>query len=364
MLEVLDPEQNVSFVDHFLEIPLDLSDVLFITTANTTDTIPAPLLDRMEVIELGSYTREEKFHIAKNHLVPKQLKKHGEKASVMKITDKALYALIDGYTKEAGVRRLEQQIAALCRKGAKKLVSGESKVTVTPDKLTDMLGVPKYLPETISQQDEVGVVTGLAWTAAGGVTMPLEVLVMEGTGKIETTGSLGEVMTESSKIAVSLVRSLAAQYGIDPDFYKNNDLHIHAPEGAVPKDGPSAGVTMTTALVSALSGIAVRREVAMTGEITLHGKVLPIGGLREKSMAAYKAGVKTVIFPDENKPDLTEVDQVVKDNVTFIPAKNIKTVLDNALVKTNIVPFSRKDDKKAAPVPKKSDGANEGKTVN
>ena len=364
LLEVLDPEQNVSFVDHFLEIPLDLSDVLFITTANTTDTIPAPLLDRMEVIELGSYTREEKFHIAKNHLVPKQLKKHGEKASVMKITDKALYALIDGYTREAGVRRLEQQIAALCRKGAKKLVAGESKVTVTPDKLTDMLGVPKYLPEAIPEQDEVGVVTGLAWTAAGGVTMPLEVLVMEGTGKIETTGSLGEVMTESSKIAVSLVRSLAVQYGIDPDFYKNNDLHIHAPEGAVPKDGPSAGVTMTTALVSALSGIAVRREVAMTGEITLHGKVLPIGGLREKSMAAYKAGVKTVIFPDENKPDLTEVDQIVKDNVTFIPAKNIKTVLDNALVKTNIVPFSRKDEKKAVPLPKKNGSSKEEKTVN
>ena len=336
LLEVLDPEQNVSFADHFLEIPLDLSDVMFITTANSLDTIPAPLLDRMEIIELPSYTREEKFNIAKKHLIPKQLKKHGEKAAQVKIADSAVYSMIDFYTKEAGVRKLEQRVAALCRKSAKKLVEGCPKVNITADNIKDFLGVKKYLPETLPEQDEVGSVTGLAWTSVGGVTMPLEVLVMNGTGKLELTGSLGDVMTESGKIAVSLARSLADKYGIDPEFYKNKDLHIHAPEGAVPKDGPSAGVTMTTALISALSGIPVKREVAMTGEITLHGKVLPIGGLREKSMAAYKAGIKTVIMPFENKPDLEDVDEVVKENVRFIPAKSIETVLDNALVKDNV----------------------------
>ena len=336
LLEVLDPEQNVSFADHFLEIPLDLSDVMFITTANSLDTIPAPLLDRMEIIELSSYTREEKFNIAKKHLIPKQLKKHGEKPVQVKIADSAIYSMIDFYTKEAGVRKLEQRVAALCRKSAKKLVEGYPKVNITSDTIKEFLGVKKYLPETLPEQDEVGAVTGLAWTSVGGVTMPLEVLVMSGTGKLELTGSLGEVMTESGKIAVSLARSLADKYGIDPEFYKNKDLHIHAPEGAVPKDGPSAGVTMTTALISALSGIPVKREVAMTGEITLHGKVLPIGGLREKSMAAYKAGVKTVIIPFENKPDLEDVDEVVKEHVRFIPAKTIETVLENALVKDNV----------------------------
>ncbi len=332
MLEVLDPEQNVSFTDHFMEIPVDLSDTLFITTANTTDTIPAPLLDRMEIIELGSYTREEKFQIAKRHLIPKVLKRHGETKLTVKISDKAIYSIIDGYTREAGVRRLEKRIAEICRKAAKRIVDGAESVSVTPSNLKDFLGIPKYLPENISKTDEVGVVTGLAWTAAGGVTMPLEVLVMEGTGKTEITGSLGDVMKESSRIAVSLVRSICEQYGIDSSFYKNKDLHIHAPEGAVPKDGPSAGVTMTTALVSALSGIPVRKDVAMTGEITLHGKVLPIGGLKEKSMAAYRAGIKTVIFPKENEPDLEEVDDVVKENITFISAETIKTVLDNALI--------------------------------
>lgn len=332
MLEVLDPEQNSTFTDHYFEIPLDLSDVLFITTANTTETIPAPLLDRMEVIELSSYTREEKFHIAKKHLLPKQLKKHGETRKTLKINDKALYAIIDGYTKEAGVRGLEKKIASICRKAAKKLVSGETVISVTDANLKDFLGTRKYLPETIAKTDETGIVTGLAWTSVGGVTMPLEVIVMDGDGKVEVTGSLGDVMKESSKIAVSLVRSIAAKYDIDPEFYKNKDLHIHAPEGAVPKDGPSAGVTMTTALVSALSGMPVKRDIAMTGEITLHGKVLPIGGLKEKSMAAYKAGVKTVIIPKENEADLDEIDETVKDNVRFIPAEKIQTVLDNALV--------------------------------
>ncbi len=337
MLEVLDPEQNSTFTDHYFEIPIDLSDVLFITTANTTDTIPAPLLDRMEVIELSSYTREEKFNIAKKHLLPKQLKKHGENRRTLKISSKAIYAIIDGYTKEAGVRGLEKKIASICRKAAKMLVSGESSVSVTDTNLKDFLGVPKYPADMVSKTDETGIVTGLAWTSAGGVTMPLEVLVMEGSGKIEVTGSLGDVMKESCKIAVSLVRSLADNYSIDPGFYKDKDLHIHAPEGAVPKDGPSAGVTMTTALVSALSGIPVKHDVAMTGEITLHGKVLPIGGLKEKSMAAYKAGIKTVIIPKENEPDLEEVDDAVKDKLHFIPAEKIQTVLDNALVfpKTN-----------------------------
>ncbi len=335
MLEVLDPEQNVSFTDHYFEIPVDLSDVLFITTANTTDTIPAPLLDRMDVIELGSYTREEKFHIAKKHLIPKTLKKHGENKSNVKISDKAIYSIIDGYTHEAGVRRHEKRIAEICRKSAKKIVAGQKSVSISPSNLKDFLGAQKYYPETISKNDEIGIVTGLAWTSAGGVTMPLEVIVLEGTGKVEVTGSLGDVMKESSKIAVSLVRSLAKKYGIDADFYKNKDLHIHAPEGAVPKDGPSAGVTMTTALVSALSGIPVKKDVAMTGEITLHGKVLAIGGLKEKSMAAYRAGAKTIIFPKENMADLDEIDDVVKNNINFIPAENISTVLENALVQTS-----------------------------
>ena len=350
MLEVLDPEQNSTFTDHYFEIPIDLSDVLFITTANTTDTIPAPLLDRMEVIELSSYTREEKFNIAKKHLVPKQLKKHGETRKTLKISDKAVYAIIDGYTREAGVRGLEKKIAAVCRKAAKRIVAGEASVSVTDVNIKDFLGTRKYLPETISKTDETGIVTGLAWTSVGGVTMPLEVIVMEGDGKVEVTGSLGDVMKESSKIAVSLVRSIASKYHIDPEFYKNKDLHIHAPEGAVPKDGPSAGVTMTTALVSALSGMPVKRDIAMTGEITLHGKVLPIGGLKEKSMAAYKAGVKTVIIPKENEPDLDEIDETVKNNVRFIPAEKIQTVLDNALV------FP------AAPKAKKPRGRPAGKT--
>jgi ATP-dependent Lon protease len=350
LLEVLDVEQNSKFIDHYLEIPLDLSRVLFVTTANTTDTIPTPLLDRMEIIELGSYTREEKFNIAKKHLIPKQLKKHGEKASMLKIRDTAVYAIIDFYTREAGVRKLEQRIAAICRKAAKKLVTGETSVVVTDKNLKEFLGVKKYTPDILLKNDEVGTVNGLAWTSVGGVLMPLEVAVMEGTGKIEITGSLGEVMTESSKIAVSLVRVLAPRYGINPDFYKDFDLHIHAPEGAVPKDGPSAGITMVTALVSALSGIAVRRDVAMTGEITLHGRVLAIGGLKEKTMAAYKSGIKTVIIPKENEPDIEELDNVVKDSLKFVIAENISTVLETALVKTNIAPYKKPAEKMSAEV--------------
>lgn len=334
MLEVLDSEQNNAFRDHFIEVPFDLSKAVFITTANNTSTIPAPLLDRMEVIELPSYTAEEKFHIAKEHLVPKQLKEHGLKASQLRIEDQAIHDLIQFYTKEAGVRTLERNIASLCRKAAKKIASGEAKrVSVKEDDLQEYLGIKKYLEDISSKTDQVGVVNGLAWTSVGGVLMPLEVLVMKGTGKIEVTGSLGDVMKESSKIAVSYVRSVAEKYNIAPDFYKENDLHIHAPEGAVPKDGPSAGVTMTTALVSALSGLSVRADVAMTGEITLHGKVLPIGGLREKTMAAYKAGKTTVIIPSANKPDLEEVDDVVKNAIKFVYADTLEDVLETALIK-------------------------------
>ena len=334
MLEVLDSEQNNAFRDHFIEVPFDLSKCVFITTANNVSAIPGPLLDRMEVIELPSYTAEEKYHIAKEHLVPKQLKEHGLKASQLRITDGAINDIIQFYTKEAGVRTLERNIASLCRKTAKKIAAGEvQKVSIKGKDLQEYLGIKKYLADITSKKDQVGVVNGLAWTSVGGVLMPLEVLVLDGTGKIEVTGSLGDVMKESSKIAVSYVRSIAKKYGIDPDFYKNKDIHIHAPEGAVPKDGPSAGVTMTTALVSALSGLPVRADVAMTGEITLHGKVLPIGGLREKTMAAYKAGIKTVLIPVDNKADLEEVDDVVKEAIEFITADKLDTVLDTALIK-------------------------------
>lgn len=333
MLEVLDGEQNNAFRDHYIEVPFDLSKAVFITTANNVSAIPAPLLDRMEVIELPSYTAEEKFHIAKEHLIPKQLKEHGLKASQLKIADEAIHDVIGFYTKEAGVRSLERRIASLCRKAAKKIASGEAKrISVKSKDLETLLGVRKYLEDISSKENQVGVVNGLAWTSVGGVLMPLEVLVLKGSGKIEVTGSLGDVMKESSKIAVSYVRGIAEKYGINPDFYKENDLHIHAPEGAVPKDGPSAGVTMTTALVSALSGIPVRADVAMTGEIMLHGKVLPIGGLREKTMAAYKAGIKTVIIPAANKPDLEEVDDVVKEAIEFVCAERITDVLDTALI--------------------------------
>ncbi len=334
MLEVLDAEQNNAFRDHFIEVPFDLSKAVFITTANNVGAIPAPLLDRMEVIELPSYTAEEKFHIAKEHLIPKQLKEHGLKASQLKISDDAIDELIQYYTKEAGVRSLERSIASLCRKTAKRIAANEVKrVTIKAKDINGYLGIRKYLGDLSSKEDQVGVVNGLAWTSVGGVLMPIEVITMKGTGKIELTGSLGEVMKESSKIAVSYVRSIAEKYGIDPDFYKNIDLHIHAPEGAVPKDGPSAGVTMTTALVSALSGLKVRSDVAMTGEVTLHGKVLPIGGLREKTMAAYKSGIKTVIIPAANKPDLEEVDEVVKNAITFVYAEELTDVLETALIK-------------------------------
>lgn len=332
MLEVLDSEQNKEFRDHYTELPFDLSNVLFITTANNLGTIQEPLLDRMEVIELSSYTREEKFNIAKRHLIPKQLKANGMKASQMRITDGCIYLLIDSYTKEAGVRKLERCIASLCRKAAKEIVENDVKrVTFKERNIEEYLGVKKYLPDLVADKSEIGLVNGLAWTSVGGVTMPLEVLVLDGKGEITLTGSLGNVMKESARIAVSYCRSVAGRFNIDKEFYKNKDLHIHAPEGAVPKDGPSAGVTMVTAMISALSGTPVKSSVAMTGEITLRGKVLPIGGLKEKSMAAYKAGIKTIVIPFDNKADIEEIDEAVKSSVEIVLAKTIDDVLETAL---------------------------------
>ncbi len=333
MLEVLDSEQNNTFRDHYVEVPFDLSEVLFITTANDLSTIPGPLLDRMEVIELSSYTREEKFQIAKKSRVPKQVKKHGLTAKDLLFSQEGLYTMIDRYTREAGVRTLERTIASVCRKVAKEKVTQEEfkRITVGETMLGSMLGPKKYRVSQIPEENQVGLVTGLAWTSVGGETLEIEVLVLDGNGKLQITGNLGDVMTESAKLAVSYVRSVARDYGIDPDFYKNKDLHIHAPEGAVPKDGPSAGVTMTTALVSALSGIPVRRDVAMTGEISLRGRVLPIGGLKEKSIAAYRSGVHTVVIPYDNKPDVAEFDAVIRENLHFVPVKTIKEVLDVAL---------------------------------
>lgn len=334
LLEVLDGEQNNSFRDHFIEIPFDLSKVFFIATANSRETIPAPLLDRMEIIEVGSYTREEKFHIAKKHLLQKQMKRHGITAAKLSIADSTLYDLIDYYTREAGVRGVERYIAALCRKAAVKLVSKDPprKLTITTKQLEEYLGPHKYKDDELARQDQVGVANGLAWTSVGGEMLQVEAAVMEGTGKNQSTGSLGDVMKESVAAAITYIRGVAGQYSIEPTFYKDKDIHIHFPEGAVPKDGPSAGITTCTALISALSGIPVRHDVAMTGEITLRGRVLPIGGLREKTMAAYKHGVKTIIIPHDNLSDLEEVDRVVRENIRFVPARSMETVLETALL--------------------------------
>lgn len=332
LLEVLDPEQNGTFTDNFIEIPYDLSHTVFIATANDLSTVPAPLLDRMEVIEIPSYTREEKLNIAKYHLVRKQEQRHGLNGRTFKITDGAIYSLIDFYTREAGVRRLERTIAALCRKSAKLIAEGsEKRVTVNAETVEKMLGHKRYKPEQILSRDEVGIINGLAWTSVGGEIMQLEVAVMEGTGKIELTGSLGDVMKESAMAAVSYVRSNAERFNIDTEFYKKLDIHIHATEAAVSKDGPSAGVTITTGLVSALTGRAVKRDVAMTGEVTIRGRVLPIGGLREKSMAAYTGGVKTVFIPADNVADLEDVDDIVKQNVSFIPVSFVDEIIEKAL---------------------------------
>ncbi len=332
LLEVLDSEQNNKFVDHYIDIPFDLSEVMFITTANDLGSIPAPLRDRMEIIELNSYTREEKFHIAKKHLVPKQLDLNGFSSKELKFNQKALYSLIDFYTRESGVRTLERTIASIMRKCAvKKLEEGTELFKIDEKAVEALLGNKKYLPDNVGKNDEIGVVNGLAWTSVGGELLPIEVAVMDGTGKIELTGSLGDVMKESAKTAITCIRSHADVLGIDSDFYKTKDIHLHAPEGAVPKDGPSAGITMATAIYSALSSKPVRHDIAMTGEITLRGKVLAIGGLKEKSMAAYKHKISTVLIPKANEPDISEFDPAVRENVNFIPVESFSEVLVRAI---------------------------------
>ena len=332
LLEVLDGEQNGTFRDHYLEVPYDLSEVLFVTTANTTDTIPRPLLDRMEVIELTSYTDEEKLQIAKRHLLPRELHRHGLKKSQLKLTDGAIREVITGYTKESGVRILERTLGALCRKAAMRIVSdGVKSVSVTGDNVEELLGVRRYHPEELPLTEQVGVVNGLAWTSVGGEILEVEVNVVPGSGKLELTGNLGDVMKESAHAALSYIRSRADRLGIAADFYQTKDIHVHFPEGAVPKDGPSAGIAITTAMVSALTGQPVRRELAMTGEVTLRGRVLPIGGLREKTMAALRNGVKTVILPKGNEKDLEEIDQTVRASLHFLPVEQVDQVLDAAL---------------------------------
>ncbi len=332
LLEVLDSEQNNAFYDHYIDMPFDLSNVLFLTTANDASAIPEPLYDRMDVITLGSYTHEEKYHIAVEHLIPKQFKKHGINPKQLRITPAAVHKLIDAYTREAGVRTLERQIAALCRKTAKVFVDDSAaKVVVTPKKLMELLGPEKFKDDPTNKKDMVGLVNGLAWTSVGGTLLPIEVAVMDGTGKIELTGSLGDVMKESAQTAISCIRTRADLLGIRHDFYSKCDIHIHAPEGAIPKDGPSAGTAMATAITSALCNIPVRHDVAMTGEITLLGRVLPIGGLKEKTMAAYRSGIKTVIIPADNVSDLEEIDSVVKNSIQFKPVEKIDQVLKLAL---------------------------------
>lgn len=332
LLEVLDSEQNSSYRDHFLEIPFDLSKVLFITTANTTDSIPRPLLDRMEIIELGSYTDEEKLMIAKDHLIPKQLRNHGLKKSQLRITDSAIREIISCYTRESGVRSLERCISQICRKADMNLISRDAvKQTINGKDVETYLGVRKYLPDRLPEKDQIGLVTGLAWTSVGGETLEVEVNVMEGSGKLELTGNLGDVMKESAHAALSYIRANAALYQIPSDFYKTKDMHVHFPEGAIPKDGPSAGITVCTAMISALTGVSVRSDVAMTGEISIRGRVLPIGGLKEKTMAALRHGIRTVIIPRDNEKDLEQIDQTVRKALNFVTAQTMDTVLMTAL---------------------------------
>ena len=332
LLEVLDSEQNGAFRDHFVEVPVDLSRVMFITTANTTSTIPRPLLDRMEVIELGSYTDEEKLHIAREHLLPKQMKENGLRRGQLRLDDDALRRIITDYTRESGVRTLERQLGKLCRRGAMRLVQTDVKrIDITAKELKDFLDTPPYGEDTRSKTDQIGVVNGLAWTEVGGELLEVEAGVMDGTGKLELTGNLGQVMQESVKAAYTCLRSRARELGIAPDFYKTKDIHVHFPEGAVPKDGPSAGIAITTAMLSALTGRAVRHDVAMTGEVTLRGRVLPIGGLREKTMAAKRNGITTVIIPKENEKDLADIDPAVRAALRFVTAETVDAVFAHAL---------------------------------
>ena len=335
LLEVLDAEQNKTYRDHYLEIPYDLSEVMFITTANTLDTVPRPLLDRMEIIELGSYTDEEKLMIEKNHLHPKHIAKHGLKKNQVRVTDDAIREIISCYTRESGVRSLERAFAQICRKADMRLLEKEApqKITINGRNLEEFLGVRKFLPDRVPSKNEIGLVTGLAWTSVGGETLEVEVNVMEGTGKLKLTGNLGDVMKESAHAALSYIRANATALGVQSDFYSTKDIHVHFPEGAVPKDGPSAGVTVTTAMVSALTDTPVRSDVAMTGEISIRGRVMRIGGLKEKTMAALRHGISTVIIPEDNLRDLEEIDQSVRKRLNFVTARTVDTVLDTALVR-------------------------------
>jgi ATP-dependent Lon protease len=334
MLEVLDPEINNTFRDHYLDMDFDLSKVMFLTTANTTETIPRPLLDRMELIELSSYTENEKLEIAKRHLIKKQCDEHGLKEGMLEFADTAISEIINGYTSESGVRSLERSIANICRKVAREILeTGAANIKVTKANLIKYLGVPRYRRKMAEDADKTGVVTGLAWTAVGGQTLPVEAMVMDGTGKIELTGQLGDVMKESARAGISYIRSKYIELGIDRDFYEKKDIHIHCPEGAIPKDGPSAGITMATAVVSALTEKPVRCDTAMTGEITLTGNVLPIGGLKEKVLAALRAGIKTVIIPRENEKDLYEIPQSVRRKLKFVMADHVMQVFEHSIIK-------------------------------
>ncbi|MGX8774318.1 MAG: endopeptidase La [Bacillota bacterium] len=334
LLEVLDPEQNKDFTDHFLEVPFDLSKVMFITTANTTETIPRPLLDRMEVIEVSGYTEEEKLKIAQKYLVPKQIKENGLTKDNIAFTKTGLRTIIDYYTRESGVRNLEREIGTLCRRVARQYVTGnEEKVSLNAAKVEELLGKKKYHFDKIRNKKEVGVSTGLAWTIVGGVTLFIETTVVPGTGKIVLTGQLGDVMQESAKTGISYIRSVADKLGIDEDFYKDKDIHLHIPEGATPKDGPSAGVTMCVSLISTLTGIPVRKDVAMTGEITLRGKVLPVGGIREKVMAAHRAGIRKVLLPKDNEPDIADIPETVRNEMEFVLLNDVNDALKEVLVR-------------------------------
>ncbi|NLJ67497.1 MAG: endopeptidase La [Clostridiales bacterium] len=337
MLEVLDPEQNHTFRDHYLELPYDLSKVMFLTTANTLDTIPRPLLDRMEVIRIAGYTEEEKTNIALKYLIPKQLEAHGLKRGNIIFTEQSIRSIINLYTREAGVRNLERQIAAVCRKGVRFLLeTGRKRIRITPSNLHEYLGIPRFSVNKANQKDEIGLVTGLAWTAVGGDTLYIEVTPMTGTGKLVLTGQLGDVMKESARAGLSYIRSKAKEFGIDPEFYSNTDIHIHIPEGAIPKDGPSAGITIATAIISALTKTPVRRDVAMTGEITLRGRVLPIGGLKEKILAAHRAGIVKVLIPDENTKDLEEIPENIREQIEIVAVQHMEEVLEHAMSKGGV----------------------------
>lgn len=331
LLEVLDSEQNHKFRDHYVEIPLDLSEVLFIATANDLQTIPGPLLDRMEIIEVSSYTENEKWHIAKEHLIPKQIKAHGLKSAQLEISDEALREMITAYTREAGVRSLERKIGTICRKSARKILEEkESCVRVEKENLEEFLGRARYTFQKKNEEDQIGIVRGLAWTSVGGDTLQIEVNLMPGQGEFVLTGQMGDVMKESAQIGISYIRSIAENYQIDAEFFKNNDIHIHIPEGAVPKDGPSAGITMATAMLSAIIKIPVKANLAMTGEITLRGRVLPIGGLKEKLLAAKNAGITTVLVPKENKPDVEELEKEITDGLNIIFVSSMEEVIKEA----------------------------------